>query len=179
MINIVALVQLKAFARVDALALAGLWIASFVAMLTMPRTSLGGLLALATPFLLFWLLRRFRNRILEGYISFRRGLAYTWYTSFYACLLFAVVQYIYFQFIDNGTFVATLQESLKAAAPAYREMGASVAQFEEALNLVAQMPPIQLVFAFMMQNLFFCCLLSVPVALIGMRNRRENNVGRL
>lgn len=173
MINIEALVQLKAFARVDALALAGLWIASFAAMLTMPEASLGGLLALATPFLLFWLLRRFRNRILEGYISFRRGLAYTWYTTFYACLLFAVVQYLYFQFLDHGTFIATLQNSLKVAAPAYREMGASIEQFKEALNLVAQMPPIQLVFAFMMQNLFFCCLISVPVAIIGMRSRKD------
>ncbi|MGI6233441.1 MAG: DUF4199 domain-containing protein [Prevotella sp.] len=175
MINIVALVQLKAFARVDALALAGLWIASFVAVVAMPGASVGGLLAMITPLMLYWLLRRFRDKVLDGYISFRRGLAYTWYTSFYACLLFAVVQYVYFQFLDNGTFLANIETSLKEAAPAYREMGMSVAQLEEAVRTVGLMPPVQLVFAFMMQNLFACCLMSFPLALVAVRRNNKES----
>ena len=50
MINVVALVQVKAFARQEGVFLALLWIASFLLMVYTPSSSWGNLLAISTPF---------------------------------------------------------------------------------------------------------------------------------
>ena len=73
MINIAALVQLKAFARQDGVFVALLWTASFLAVVLAPTSSWGSLLAMGTPFLVGYLLMRFRNGVLDGVISFRRA----------------------------------------------------------------------------------------------------------
>ena len=87
MINVTALVQLKAFARQDGVILALTWIASFILMIYTPQYSYGNLLALSTPFIVGWRLCAFRNYALDGKISFRRGFAYSCYTFFYASLV--------------------------------------------------------------------------------------------
>lgn len=51
MINVAHLVQLKAFARQDALLLALLWAASFACIMMLNAGLIGNILALATPFL--------------------------------------------------------------------------------------------------------------------------------
>ena len=107
------IIQLKAFARQDALLLGGVWMVSFAFIVMAPKSILGGLLAFATPFVVGWLLRRFRDKALDGVISFRRGYAYSVFCFIYASLLFAVAQYVYFRFIDGGMFVQLLSESAK------------------------------------------------------------------
>ena len=59
MINVTALVQLKAFARQDGVILALTWIASFILMIYTPQYSYGNLLALSTPFIVGWRLCAF------------------------------------------------------------------------------------------------------------------------
>ena len=84
MIRIETLVQLKAFARQDALLLALVWTASFACMTIVQAGIIGNLLALATPFVVGWRLTKFRDHALYGYISFRRAFAYCAYVFFYA-----------------------------------------------------------------------------------------------
>lgn len=105
MINVAHLVQLKAFARQDALLLALLWAASFACIMMLNAGLIGNILALATPFLVGKRLAAFRTQALYGVISFRRAYAYSLYVFIYASLVFALVQYAYFQFLDNGAFV--------------------------------------------------------------------------
>lgn len=179
MYNIVALVQLKAFARQDAIALAVLWSASFLAFMMNPASSWGNLLALCTPFLVGWLLVRFRDTALDGAISFRRALAYCWYVFFYASLVFALVQYIYFRFFDHGKFMAFVTDSIKILEPYYLKQGVSMTEIKTALGELTQMSAIQQSFTFMMQNLFIGLLLGFPIALIckrsGGRSTLPNN----
>ena len=60
MINVAHLVQLKAFARQDALLLALLWAASFACIMMLNAGLIGNILALATPFLVGKRLTAFR-----------------------------------------------------------------------------------------------------------------------
>lgn len=117
-----------------------------------------------------WVLIRFRDGALEGVISFRRAFAFEVYVVFYAALLFAVIQYVYFQFVDGGRFFGVMQDSLSMIAPLYEQQGVSVKELTQAFNLIAGMPVIELVFAFMMQTIFVGWVLGLVVALIFRRS---------
>ena len=102
MIKIEEFMQLKAFARVDALLLTLLWTVSFACVTMIGAGTMGNLLAMATPFFIGWRTCLFRNNVLNGRISLRRAYAYSLYNFVYASLAFALVQFVYFRFIDNG-----------------------------------------------------------------------------
>ncbi len=166
MIDAISVVQLKAFARQGGVLLALLWLASFAAMLFCPRSSWGSMLAIATPFFVGWLLLRFRNYALKGVISFRRSFAFSALTFFYASMIFALAQYVYFRFLDHGVFMSQLITNVKILEDIYKQQGVSVAELNNGLTIMGQMSPIQLALMFMMQNILIGVVLSVPVALI-------------
>ena len=166
------IIQLKAFARQDALLLGGVWMVSFAFIVMAPQSILGGLLAFATPFVVGWLLRRFRDKALDGVISFRRGYAYSVYCFIYASLLFAVVQYVYFRFIDGGMFVQLLSESAKIIEPVYQQNGLNTAELQQTLEEMKSLPPSQWVFMMLMQNIFIGFILSIPISFVAKRLKR-------
>lgn len=176
MINVTALIQLKAFARQDGFLLFLLWIASFAVIVNNPASSWGSLLAMATPFYVGYLLARFRNFALDGVISFRRALAFSLYTFFYASLLFAVAQFVYFRYLDNGTFMTMLLTSVKALEPVYRAQGISMSELQQSLSMIGQLTPVETAFIFMMQNILIGTLLSFPIAWIGKRTALRKNL---
>lgn len=171
MINVAHLVQLKAFARQDALLLALLWAASFACIMMLNAGLIGNILALATPFLVGKRLAAFRTQALCGVISFRRAYAYSLYVFIYASLVFALVQYAYFQFLDNGAFAELITTTMKQVAPVYEQNGVSKEEIKSSMDLIAMITPVQWAFMFMMQNLAIGAIISLPIALIGKRNR--------
>lgn len=172
MIDVVSIVQVKAFARQSGVFLALLWLVSFAAMMLAPQSPWGSLLAMATPFLVGWLLRRFRNDALQGRISFRRSFAFSVLTFFYASMIFALAQYVYFRYLDQGTFLSNLMDDMKVLKEAYAQNGMSVKELEEGVALIGSLPPIQLAFMFMMQNILLGVVLSLPVALACKKNKK-------
>lgn len=174
MINVPSLIQLKAFARIDGLWLALLWTASFMSMMYIPKSALGGLLMLATPPFMLWRFIKFRNYALDGVISFARGLTYGCYCIFYASLLFAFVQTAYFQFLDGGHFVQIMHQALQTMEGVYQQNGVDVKQAMETVDLMGTLKPIELAFVFMTQNLLLGALLSVIVAAIGMKRVKNH-----
>ena len=168
-INVMDLVQLKAYARQYGVVLALVWAASFLSIVFAPASVLGSLLALSTPIVVGWFLVRFRNDALDGHISFRRGFAFSCYTFFYASLLFAAVQFVYLRFFDHGAFMAMLGESIKTMEDVYRHEGATalqaVGQMKRTISVIGQLSPLQLTFVIMMDNILMGVLLSLPIAL--------------
>ena len=83
-------VQLRAFARQDGALLSLLWIGSFACYiqgLTYPSLGMAAiLLAIMSPFFAANRLRHFRDYAREGFITFKRGYAYTVMSYFYAGL---------------------------------------------------------------------------------------------
>ena len=168
-----ALTQLKAFARQDGAFLSVIWLASLLCMFKCPNTTWGPLLMLTTPFFIIWRLTAFRENILDGEISFRRALAYCCYVFFYASLLFALGQYLYFEFLDNGSFMQILDNSVELLKPVYIEQGFSGEELDLALKTIRLMKPIDLVFTFMTYNLFVGAIMSMLLAIVGKRIKRK------
>ena len=169
MIRIESLVQLKAFARQDALLLALLWTASFACIMVAEAGLIGNLLALATPFLVGWRLTKFRDQALGGFISFRRAYAYSTYVFFYASLAFALVQFAYFRFLDHGAFAKMFAASMQLVAPIYEQHGMSRQDINQTITAVSMVTPAEWAFVFMMQNLFIGAVTSLFIALVGKR----------
>lgn len=166
MIKLDNLIQLKAFARQDGALLSLLWTASFAAVIYAPQTPLGNILALATPFFIGWRLASFRNYALNGVISFRRGFAYSVFTTFYASAIFAIMQYLYFMFLDNNMFMTMITKTMNDIMPIYAENGFPVEELNNELKMMAELTPIQWAFMFMMQNIFIGLILAFPIAAV-------------
>ena len=169
-------IQLKAFARMDGVLLAVLWTASFafyVLGLSQPGLGMVAMvLAIITPFFVARRLKKFRDVGRDGVISFRRGLAYTLLTFFYGSLLFALVHFIYFSYMDHGYFFATLTKAMSAPENAQalgKEMMGTVI---ESLQMAGRMRPIDLALTLMMSNLFIGVIASFPIAAVMKREAR-------
>lgn len=170
--------QLKAFARIDGMLVVLLWTASFLCCMKMAMNPMLFLIALAIgAFSLAYAamrLKRFRDTILDGYISYRRALAYSIMTYLYASLLFAGIQFIYFQFIDGGSFINMQLEAIKD--PQAQKMMQSVygltpQDIEFAVENLRALTPIRIAMQFFTTNVLMGLIVSVPVALIMQRRK--------
>jgi len=167
-----SLKQLKAFARQDGAILALVWIAAFLFTMRLPQSMVGNLLTLSTPFVVAWRLRAFRNNALDGEISYRRALAYSWHTFVYASLIFALAQYLYIRFYDPESLITMMRDSIHSFGAAYQQMGMNETQMQESVKLLGTLQPIELVFLFFTQNIFIGLFLSLIIAAFGMKHRR-------
>lgn len=165
-------VQLKAFARVDGLYMGVVWIISFgcyIMGLTTPLLGMTGvLIAAASPVLAAMRLRRFRDSIRGGTISYPRAMAYYMLIFFYASLVLAIAQYVYFAYIDRGFVIGAYNDMLSApeTVEIMKAYGVTAGQMEENLSLLQQTKPIYLVFNILTFNLTAGIIMSLPVAAI-------------
>lgn len=161
-----ALIQLRAFARIDGLYMALLWTLSFGTIILFPESMWGTMLAIATPFLAGARLRVFRDYALDGVISLRRAYAYLWYVFFYASLIFAAIQLLYFMLLDHGTFMAMITNACNTVIQMYRAQHLPTQDLTEALQAIRQTPSAMLAFTFMGQNMFIGAIISLPIAAV-------------
>lgn len=171
-------IQLKAFCRQEGALLALLWTASFacyVAGLTQPTLGLVAmLLALATPFFVSYRLGKFRDGCLDGILSFRRGWAFVIFTFINASLLFALVQLVYFTYMDHGQFVAQLREMFAMPENAQMMKGMGMADsLNETLRMMAEMRPIDLVLNILFSNVVIGLIAGLPIAAVTKREVRS------
>jgi hypothetical protein len=174
MITPQALIQLKAFARLDGFVLAVVWLVSMWLYIKVPGSIFGPLLMLSTPFFLMWRLCSFRDKALDGHISTRRSIAYSCYTMFYASLIFAVGQYVYFRYLDNGDFLKLLNAGKEIINSNSQTFGMTAGDVDLAVQTVSLMSPVELVFSFMMNNLVIGAVLSPAVALLSKMTEKRN-----
>ena len=170
-------IQLKAFARIDGLILAVVWICSFAAVLFIPQSQIGLFLSISTPFVVGNRVLHFRNTILEGLISFRRAFAYSIYIFLYASLLFAVAQFAYFSLIDNGQFASMLLSTEEPTAQLYAQWGVPASEIHNAIASFLALKPIELVLLFMFQNIFIGLILSFFIALLCAKSKPIRQFG--
>jgi len=175
--------QLKAFVSQDGIFLAAIWtlsFACFVGQFSFPLLgTISSVLALVSPFFALKRMRRYRDWGLGGTISFKRALVYGVLLFFYASLLFALIQYVYFQFIDNGYLVQ--QYNLMMEGKSMQELLKAYnlkQQMEQSLEMLGQMTAIEKAINILPFNITVGFLLSVPMAMAVMRttaNKQVNN----
>ena len=162
---------MRAFARYDGFRLFLLWLGSFILYVAGFKTPilsmLGMILALMTPFRASRKLRYYRDEVLGGIISFRRAWFYVLLQFFYASLLFAFAQFIYFTVFDHGYFMEQVVKmfSEPATAQAMQQMGMGQALSQTVADL-SQMRPIDLVLNIMTSNLLIGLVVGLPLALL-------------
>ena len=168
---------MRAFARYDGLWLFLLWLASFMLYVAGFKAPLLGtvamILALITPFWSWRKLRYYRDEVLGGIISFRRAWVYVLLQFFYASLLFAFAQFVYFSYIDKGYFIEQLSQMFNdpttTQAMQQMRMGQALSQ---ALVELSQSRPIDLVLNIMTSNLLIGLILGLPIGLMAHRSSK-------
>ena len=174
-------IQLKAFARVDGALLALLWVASFACYVAGIANPLYGLLAvllmLATPFFVGHRLGRFRDQGRDGIISFRRGWAYSVYVFFYAAILLALAQYLYFAYIDRGYLLQTFTSLVSTPeAKQMLERYGLQESMKENLTLMGQMRPIDYALNVLTMNVLIGIVLGLPIAALMQRKKCKSQI---
>lgn len=174
-----ALIQLKAFARIAGLKMAVLWTISFACFAAQFRwAGFGVLWLLSIPFIPFYQARlamAYRNGI-GGALSFRRAWLLSVYTFLYAAILFALVQYVYFAFIDRGTIISQYVSILSdpAYAALMKAYGYSASDVKELIAQITQVKPIGIALNCMVSNIIAGLVVALPVAALTKRTATNN-----
>jgi len=169
-------IQLKAYARQDGFFLALLWTASFVCYIMGITNQILGMLAIGlaimTPFFVAGRLRKFRDEGREGLISFRRSYAYTIFVFFYAAVLLAVVQFLYFAYIDNGYLMSSFSRMMSSEEGKQIISQYGMSQMvEEGLSEMANIRPIDYALNILTVNIIIGFIVGVPIGLVMQREK--------
>jgi len=175
-------IQLKAFARQDGALLALLWVAAFILYIIGVQNQILGLAAILlvvyTPIFVGERLGKFRDYGREGIISFRRGYAYSVLVFFYGGVLFAIAQYLYFAFIDNGYLLSQFSKMVTSeeAQQMLKQYGMTE-MMNESLKEMANIRPIDYALNMLTINITLGFVLGVPISLI--MQRTKSNIANL
>ena len=119
----------------------------------------------------FFLVRQYRDRECGGVLSFSRAFLFTSFMYLFAALFATIAHYVYFRYIDGGLIVNTYQDMLtQMEAIATADMKASLDQFQQALDIIAALSPLEISIQLITQNVFYCTLIALPTALLVKRN---------
>ena len=103
----------------------------------------------------------------EGLISFRRAYAYTVFVFFYGGVLFAIAQYLYFAFIDNGYLMTQFSKMVNSnEAQKMLQQYGMTEMMNESLNEMANIRPIDYALNMLTVNISLGFILGVPISLI-------------
>ena len=129
------------------------------------------LLTLIVPVAGFFLVRQYRDRECGGVLSFSRAFLFTSFMYLFAALFATIAHYVYFRYIDGGLIVNTYQDMLtQMETIATADMKASLDQFQQALDIIASLSPLEISIQLITQNVFYCTLIALPTALLVRKN---------
>lgn len=132
------------------------------------------LLTLAVPVVGYFLVRQYRDRDCGGVLPFSRAFLFTSFMYLFAALFVTIAHYIYFRYMDNGLIVTTYQDMLtQMSAVATDDMKASLDQFQQALDIIATLSPLEISIQLITQNVFYCTLIALPTAFLVMRKPKN------
>ncbi len=164
-------IQLKAYARLDGAWMFLLWAVSFgcyIVGLTHPLASMiAMLLAVLTPFFVAMRLKKFRDTIREGVISFMRGWFYVIFVFLYSSLLFSLLVFLYFEFVDHGYVLHVIQQMLDT--PEMAEVLKQYKMEESMSQMMTEMGsvrPIDIALNLFFTNNFIGLFLGIPIAAV-------------
>lgn len=163
----------------DGLRLSVILIAAFFCMIGSFQYPLLGLLSMAqlfyAPFFVGKCVGIFRDKELDGIISFKKKFLYAFLTFMYSIIVLTFAQFIYFQFFDNGAFINQYAEIFNN--PDYKEMfkelNITADVRKQFIEVLTSLRPIDLALQFMTTNLVIGSILSLIVAMF-VRNKKNS-----
>lgn len=160
--------QLRVYARYDGIYLSVIWIASFASIICSPSLPplrmVCLLLILSTPFFVAYRLRLFRQEALGDQINFGRALLYCLRVFFNAAFLFAIAQWAYMQFIDNGRLLTIIRAlvSMKERQGVFRQIGMEPNIILQAFE---QVTPLEFASSYLIENILLGTVMSIIIAM--------------
>lgn len=121
-------------------------------------------LLIAVPFIVYYYLRTYRDKICGGSIKFGTAYFFSLQVFFYGALLTSVAHFVYFQFIDNGFVMNHLmaQINMLREDPAMEQ---HLTSLDEVASTFGTLSARDITFNFLSSNLTFGIFLSFPIAL--------------
>jgi hypothetical protein len=168
------ILQFKAFARQDGALLALLWVCAFLLYIVGLSNSMLALAALMlvcyTPLFVGKRVGKYRDTVLDGVISYRRAYGYTVLMFYYGSILFAVAQYVYFAFLDQGFLLSRFTDMVSSdeGRQVLQRYG-MVETMDESLRQMALTRPIDFALNMLIANVAAGLVLGIPVASIRAR----------
>lgn len=141
-------------------------------------------LTLMVPFLIYRVVRLYRERYCGGEIDFFRAFSFSMLTMGFASLLAAAAHYIYFAFIDGGAMVGALVQSVEqlqsvdlsaleeANAESIAQLGQYIELMQQTIAQLQAMSPIDMAMGMLSNNVSWSIVLSLPVALFVRHNKQ-------
>ncbi len=133
-------------------------------------------LTMAVPFMGYFYVKSYREKICGGSISFSHACIFTIFMYLFASLLASVAHYVYFAFIDNGYVIETYTAMLNQLFDTNPVMGADKELFMEALDELRAMNPINITLQLLSSDVMFCSILAIPTALFVMKRAKSKPI---
>lgn len=134
-------------------------------------------LTIGVPFMGYYYLKTYRDKVCGGTITFGRAFTFTLLVYFFASLLAAVAHFVYFQFIDHGFILESVTNQLNTLVELSVDTDnydSLVENSENILDILAHLTPTDITFDNLSRNVFSGIFLALPTALIGKRSNQEN-----
>ena len=171
-------IQMRAFAMVDGLYLGIMWTVSFGLYVIGLTGSFLGMFSLFTAvYSLFFAAKRmrlFRDNVRQDYISFGMTLMYMLLMFGTACMLFAMLQCLYFTLLDNGFVVSKYTEIMctKEAKIMIQQYGMTQTDVNNALGALETTSPLSITLSILNINLMISLVASLVISLFTYGNNR-------
>lgn len=135
------------------------------------------ILTLAVPFIGYYFARNYRNKHCpEQSVSFLQAWIFCLFMYTFAAILTSVAHYIYFQYIDEGHLFESYTRMMEDAQAAMPALSSNLTTYEEALNTLNNLTPINLTLQLISNNIFYGMIYSLPTALIVSWKRNRKNI---
>lgn len=171
--------QLKAFARQDG-ALLGVVMAVtfgfFIASVAHPEFQMGYIIGmLAVPVVAAMRLRNYRDKVVEGKVSFMRRFGFLMSCFLYASLVIAIVAFVYFQFMDGGFFLSHLKEyfNMPEMSAVIKGYGMDEKMLREQIEGLESLRPIDVSMSLIANTIFMGGLVSMVISMFCRREARR------
>ena len=146
-------------------------------------------LTMMVPFLVYRLVKVYKDRYAGGNIDFARAFSFALLVMAFGSLLASVAHYVYFEYIDNGLVVSTLAANIEELAAV--DLGAiegidttegaeAVEQYNrfiEMMNTTLQqlqaMSSIKMTVGMLSNNVSWAFIVALPIALVASMRKKE------
>ena len=129
---------------------------------------------LFVPVLGYLFVRKYRDIYNEGDFSFLKAFRFTALMYLAAILLVAVAHFVYFKYMDHGYLVDCYQQQVQAMKEIYKGTdSALIDKATQAADMLEGLSPMQMVTQLLIQNVFYCVLLSALTALCAMKRKHR------
>lgn len=145
-------------------------------------------LTLMVPYLIFKLVKTYRDRHLGGHIEYFHAFLYAVLIMMFGSLLASVAHYIYFAYIDGGAMVEALEKSINQfmaidlSLLENTENENAIAQFNQYIEMmrttaiqVRAMTPIDITLGMLSNNLSWSFFVAFFIALFVSKRKRNTS----